>query len=95
MNVERGWNEFGELLDVVEPGFVGDKEKKSRRFAQIVRELSNKLNVPQTLGQWGISRANVDQVVALMQPLQGAFDQNPVPFLASEDVRKILLRHTA
>jgi alcohol dehydrogenase class IV len=95
MNVERGWFEFADLLDVVEPHPDWTRERKARRFAEAIRQLSDRLGVPKTLGAWGITRRELDRVAALMLPLQGAFNQNPVPFSAETDVPEILRRHTA
>lgn len=94
-NVERGYFDYAELLDLVEPHVDWTAEQKAKRFAEVLRELSNKLNVPATLEQWGVTRDNVEEVAALMHPLQGAFDQNPVAFSAHEDALAMLRRHTA
>jgi alcohol dehydrogenase class IV len=93
-NVEHGYYDFAELLDMVEQHPEWDKRRKAERFADIIRDLSSQLGVPRTLGQWGITRSNLDQVVELMSPLQGAFNQNPIPFAIGSDARKILLQHT-
>lgn len=94
MNVERGYFDFAELLDIVEPHPGWSAERKARQFSEAIRALADKLGVPRTLGAWGITRAELDKVAALMQPLQAAFAQNPVPFSADRDVRDILRRHT-
>jgi alcohol dehydrogenase class IV len=93
-NVEQGYYDYAELLDMVEQHPDWDKKKKAERVAEIIRKLAEHLGVPRTLGQWGINRDNLDHVVELMNPLQGAFNQNPVPFNTHSDVRKILLHHT-
>jgi alcohol dehydrogenase class IV len=93
-NVEKGYYDYAELLDMVEQHPDWDKKKKAERVAEIIRNLSDHLGVPRFLGQWGITRANLDHVVELMSPLQGAFNQNPVPFNTGADARKILLQHT-
>jgi len=94
-NVERGWNDYAELLDVVEPHPDWNAAQKARRFALAIRELADKLGVPRTLNAWGINRGNIDDVANLLLPLQAAFDQNPLPFSAQTDGREILKRHTA
>lgn len=93
-NVEQGYYDYAELLDMVEQHPDWDKKKKAQRLAEIIRKLADHLGVPRTLGQWGINRSNLDHVVELMNPLQGAFNQNPVPFATGCDARKILLQHT-
>jgi alcohol dehydrogenase len=94
-NVERGWHDYAELLDIVEPHPDWSAEQKARRFAQVIRDLANHLDVPRTLERWGITRGNLDHVAGLMLPLQAAFNQNPVPFSAETDARAILARHVA
>jgi alcohol dehydrogenase class IV len=93
-NVERGWYDYAELLDVVEPHPDWTAERKARRFAELMHALAAHLGVPKTLEKWGITRENLDHVVTLVTPLQAAFNQNPVPFAAETDARDILLRHT-
>ncbi|HZT52549.1 MAG TPA: iron-containing alcohol dehydrogenase, partial [Stellaceae bacterium] len=95
MNVERGWYDYAELLDLVEPHPDWSAERKARRFAAAIRALADRLGVPRTLSRWGITRRELDRVAALMLPLEAAFKQNPVPFSADRDVREILRRHTA
>jgi alcohol dehydrogenase class IV len=94
-NVSRGWHNFAELLDVVEPHPDWSVEQKARRFALAIRELADRLGVPRTLERWGITRRNADDVVQLMLPLQAAFNQNPIPFSAETDARDLLARHVA
>jgi alcohol dehydrogenase class IV len=94
-NVERGWHDYAELLDVVEPHPDWSPEQKARRFAQAIRELANHLDVPATLDRWGITKANLDHVAELMLPLQAAFNQNPIPFSAETDARAMIARHVA
>lgn len=94
-NVERGWYDYAELLDMVEPHPDWSAAQKAKRFGVAIRELADKLEVPRTLSVWGITRGNLDQVASLMLPLQTAFNQNPIPFSADKDARDILARHTA
>ena len=94
-NVARGWFDYAELLDLVEPHTDWSAERKARRFADAIRDLARGLNVPETLSQWGITADNVDAVGDLMQGMQGAFDQNPVAFSAKTDVYDMLRRHVA
>lgn len=94
-NVDHGWHDYAELLDVVEPHPDWDAAAKARRFAEIIRALADKLEVPRTLSRWDITRGNLDHVAGLMLPMQAAFDQNPIPFSAATNAREILARHTA
>lgn len=93
-NVSAGYYEFADLLDIIEPHPDWEKVRKARRFAELIRALSDHLGVPRTFGKWGISRSNVEDVVKLMHPMQAAFNQNPIPFHADRDARAILLQHT-
>ena len=94
-NVAHGWYDYAELLDIVEPHPDWTAEQKSKRFAEAMHALADHLGVPKTLGQWGITRANLDHVVSLVTPLQGAFNQNPIPFTGETDARAMLALHTA
>lgn len=92
-NVEKGYYEYAELLDMVEQHPDWEKKMKAERFAKIIRKLADHLGVPRSLGKWGISRENLDKVVELMNPMQAAFNQNPIPFAIGNDVRTLLLQH--
>jgi alcohol dehydrogenase len=92
-NVEHGYTDYAELLDEIEPHPEMDDLQKSRRFATLLRELSETLRVPKHLDQWGINKGNVEEVARLMLPLQAAFNQNPVAFSAEEDAPTMLRKH--
>ncbi|MCX7309816.1 MAG: iron-containing alcohol dehydrogenase, partial [Afipia sp.] len=90
-NVARGWHDYAELLDIVEPHPDWNAERKAKRFAELMHALAERLGVPKTLERWGVTRKNLDHVVSLVVPLQGAFNQNPVPFKAETDARDMLM----
>ncbi len=92
-NVAKGYLEYAELLDLVEPSPGISVEEKNQRFAKRLRALSDLLDVPRYLDQWGITIENVSEVAKLMLPLQAAFDQNPVPFAADHDALAMLKKH--
>jgi alcohol dehydrogenase class IV len=92
-NVERGYTDYAELLDEVDPQAGMSAADKSRRFAQLFRAFSDRMRVPRHLDQWGITRKNVDDVAKLMLPLQGAFNQNPVAYSAETDAPTMLRQH--
>ncbi len=94
-NVEKGWHEYAELLDLIEPHTDWSDAQKAKRFAEVMRDLSDTMGVPKTLCQWGVTAANVEEVAALMVPLQGAFNQNPVEFIAETDALAMLRKHVA
>lgn len=92
-NVNKGYTEYSDLFDIVELNTAYTASQKSEKFVWAIKGLSAKLGVPQYLEQWGITKENVDEVVKLLLPLQGAFDQNPVPFSAERDAHEMLKRH--
>jgi alcohol dehydrogenase class IV len=92
-NIERGYYEYSEFCDLVEPSLGLSVEEKSRLFLDLLRKLYAKLGVERYLDSWGITKENVEEVAKLLHPLQAAFDQNPVPFSAKEDALKILRGH--
>lgn len=94
-NVARGYTDYAELLDDIEPHPGMSAADKSRRFATLLREMSDTLEVPRYLDRWGINRDNVASVAALMLPMQAAFDQNPVEFSADVDALAMLRQHVS
>lgn len=92
-NVNHGYNDYAELLDEIEVHPEMNSQEKGRRFAVAILALSDKLGVPKSLDQWGITKNNVDDVAQLMVPLQAAFNQNPVPFSAERDAKEMLSKH--
>jgi alcohol dehydrogenase class IV len=93
-NVDRGYEDYADLLDAVEPHAGWTKKDKAARFADAIQELCDRIKMPRTLRQWGIRSADIDKVAALCGGLQPAFEQNPVPFKVGQDVRWMLERHT-
>jgi alcohol dehydrogenase class IV len=92
-NVKRGYEDYAELFDLIEPGSKVPVKEKAVRFSYLLKALSAKLGVPEYLNQWGITKKNVGEVSKLMLPLQAAFDQNPVAFSAEKDAYEMLARH--
>ena len=92
-NVDQGWYDCAELLDLVDPHPDWSKKQKAKRFSELLFQLVSKLKIPQHLTQWGITLDNVDAVANHMLPLQAAFDQNPVPFSAEQDALAMLRLH--
>ena len=90
-NVERGYAGFAEILDTILPGMSSaSPDDKARRFAQLLQQLADRLEVPKDLSGWGVDAGDFARICELMLPMQGAFDQNPVPFSASSDAPRIL-----
>lgn len=94
-NVAHGYHDFAELLDVVEPGTALGPEAKARRFAQLFRGFCSRMQVPEDFGQWHVGLQDAVDLERAMQPLQAAFDQNPVAFSAQRDAAALLRRHLA
>ena len=92
-NVSRGYTDYADLMDLIEPNPTMDIQEKSQHFAMAFRKLSDKLGVPKYLDEWGITKDNVDEVAQLMLPLQAAFNQNPVNFSAEQDALQMLRKH--
>lgn len=92
-NAARGYTDYAELLDRLECNPGMSPADKSQRFAALFRALSDKLGVPKYLDQWGVTKANVEDVAKLMLPLQAAFNQNPVEFSAEKDALDMLRKH--
>jgi len=92
-NVRHGYCEYSKLLDLIESHSDWGDQEKSERFVQVIKDLSIKMKVPDTLCQWGINKDNLEEVAKLMLPLQAAFDQNPVAFSAEKDAFDILNLH--
>lgn len=92
-NVSKGYLGYSDLLDLVEQHPDWNDEQKNKRFAELFRALSDSLGVPRYLTKWGVTKENVEEVAKLMHVLQGAFNQNPVPFSATDDARAMLKKH--
>jgi alcohol dehydrogenase len=93
LNINKGFYDYSEIYDLIEPGVNSSTEKKSLGFLEKLRQLYDKLGVDPYLDRWGITQANVEEVGILMHPLQAAFDQNPVACSAQEDALNILKKH--
>lgn len=92
-NLDRGYEGYAELLDLVEYHPELSRKEKNLRFLEAFQALTDKLKVPTHLGQWGITRQNLEEVAKLMLPMQAAFDQNPIPFSAETDALEMLRTH--
>lgn len=94
-NVNKGYTDYAELVDLVEPGFVGDLHAKSHHFVDMIRKICLHLGVPADLSPWGLTMGDLDTVHDMLKPLQGAFNQNPIAFSAETDARELLEKHLA
>jgi alcohol dehydrogenase class IV len=92
-NVRKGYLDYAELFDLVDAERNLSVEQKNILFLEMIRNLSEKLNVPRYLDKWNVTRKNLDEVVKMMIPLQAAFDQNPIPFSVTTDAMELLKNH--
>jgi alcohol dehydrogenase len=94
-NATRGYNDYAELLEIVEPGSPLPREAQAQRFAELLRALCDRLEVPLTLERWGVDMKDAADIERMLLPLQAAFDQNPIAFSAQRDAPELLRRHLA
>jgi alcohol dehydrogenase len=94
-NVERGYADYAELLDVIEPATAAEPAARTRRFAQAFRGFCDRMEVPRTLERWQVGRKDAANIERALLPLQAAFDQNPIAFSAQRDAPALLRRHLA
>ena len=93
-NVERGYTGYAPLYALIQGETpTADAAEASRKFAQWMRALADRFNIPRTLDGFGFTRADIDRFITQAQLLKGAFDMNPVPFTL-DDVRALLERMT-
>lgn len=92
-NVERGYTDYAQLLDLIEPGNGLAAAAKGGRFAAALRAFCDRMGVPRNLDRWSVGRKDSDEIVQKLKPLQAAFNQNPVEFSADVDAPVLLLRH--
>jgi alcohol dehydrogenase len=94
-NAARGYGDYAELLETVEPGSALPPAAQARRFAELLRALCDRLEVPRTLDRWGVGLKDAPDIERALLPLQAAFDQNPIAFSAQRDAPELLRRHLA
>lgn len=92
-NISRGYTDYAELLDVVEPGTNVSARHKSEHFLELLRSLCHRIGVPADLVRWGVTGEHAPQIDGMLLTLQGAFDQNPVAFSAQHDAPAMLRQH--
>lgn len=84
-NIEHGYFEYAELARVV--GITaGTDEAQAREFLRRMREMFALLGVPRKLTEVGLNPGQYPALVEHCGILQGAFDQNPVPFSVTADM---------
>ena len=91
-NAARGYGDYAELLEIVEPGTALPPEAQARRFAELLRALCDRMEVPRTLERWGVGLKDAADIERALLLLQAAFDQNPIAFSAQRDAPELLRR---
>ena len=92
-NINKGYFDYSEIYDLIEPGTGLSNEEKSWRFLEKLKGLYGELGVEHCVTPWGITEDNIEEVGKLVHPMQAAFDQNPVYCSAKEDALNILRNH--
>jgi alcohol dehydrogenase len=92
-NAARGYGDYQELLQVIEPRSALPPEAQARHFAELLRALCDRMGVPRTLEGWGVGLKDAADIERALLPLQAAFDQNPIAFSAQRDAPELLRRH--
>jgi alcohol dehydrogenase len=83
-NVNAGYD-FGELYDLIDGADRSLTVKETgKRFADAMFALCKKLDVPETLGTFGVKKENVDLLLNEIDSLEQAFAQNPLPFTVGD-----------
>jgi alcohol dehydrogenase len=94
-NAQRGYIDYAELLDLIEPMPGAEAATRTQRFAEVFRQFCDRMQVPHTLERWQVGLKDAADIERTLLPLQAAFDQNPVPFSAERDAPSLLRRHLA
>lgn len=89
-NINGGYYGYSELYELMNGSdHTLSQEEKCEDFINKMQELFDTLNVPKTLSVFGVADDRFEHICEIMQGMQGAFDQNPVP-LKVEDVGTII-----
>jgi alcohol dehydrogenase class IV len=89
-NVSNGYYDYQLLHDQMNDADLSlDPQSKCDRFIELMQSLFDSLEVPDSLAQFGVGPDSYEHVLEIMQGMQGAFDQNPVP-LKTEDAGILL-----
>ena len=89
-NAERGYTDYAELYDLIEGADLSlSPEEKSLRFCDEMDRMLLSLEIPNTLGTFGVKSSDVPMLAEQTMLLAGALEQNPVSFGIAE-VRNVL-----
>ena len=84
-NAERGYTDYAELYDLIEGADLSlSGEEKSLRFCDEMDRMLQSLEIPNTLGSFGVKSSDVPMLAEQTMLLAGALEQNPVAFGITE-----------
>ena len=84
-NAERGYTDYAELYDLIDGAALSlTPQEKSLRFCDEMDRMLLSLEIPNTLGAFGVKRSDVSLLAEQTMLLAGALDQNPVAFGIAE-----------
>jgi len=88
-NLERGYLDYAALAPTL--GLDGDSDaEKAIAVLHHLEKLWKLLDVPTSLGAFGIGREELPRLLEVMKTQQPGFDQNPVPFTVDHDLPPVL-----
>ena len=84
-NAEGGYTDYAELYDLIEGADLSlSQHEKALRFCDEMDRMLLSLEIPNTLGSFGVTRSDVPMLAEQTMLLAGALDQNPVAFGIAE-----------
>jgi alcohol dehydrogenase len=90
-NIDAGFHLYAELAPLVGVGKAGASDRDNAlAVLGYLQDLWAELEVPKTLGAFGIGPDKYDHVLKIMHTQQPGFDQNPVPFTVERDLPRFL-----
>src|SRR5659263_619916 len=91
MNIQKGCNPYATLYDLIKDSNKNlDVSEKSIQFGKMIDELNQKLEIPVSLREFGVSEKDIDMLTnETFKGLKAAIDQNPIQF-SENDIRTIL-----
>ncbi len=85
LNVEMGCLAYAPLYELIEGAEQTLNEvEKNRRFAEAVNELCQRLSIPVSLKDFGVSQKDISFLLEESFWLKAAIEQNPIPFTERE-----------
>lgn len=86
-NIDRGYYDYSELWPAIAMNDSAQSpEDRALEVLNYLQQLFDHLGVPKNLSAFNIGPERYEHLVDICSELQGAFDQNPVPFSAGSDL---------